>query len=123
MTSCDKCYKRITDFKDINVVALLGVVPKSFCNDCYASRERGLLRGIYYPPKYPLNSWSFNISLIFATILLLVFSFILFITDSTPEFPSIVKYSLAVLMIIIVIFQWILLVIARNRVNAVKNGI
>ena len=70
MVNCTKCNKKITDPNDINVVALLGIKPIYLCNNCYSSRERGIARNLfYYPTMFPINSKSFIIILVVATIL------------------------------------------------------
>jgi len=128
MVNCEKCNKRITDPNDVNVLALLGIKPTTMCNDCYASRERAIIRHMFYHPKwFPLNSTPFIIILILATILLsVVIVAILFgnatatVNGEPAELSFGVRVLIALLLLVVLGWQWILWFIAKSAVNKVR---
>lgn len=128
MIKCDKCGKQITNPKDVNVVALFGIKPVKMCNNCYASKERGLTRHYFYHPRwFPLNSIPFTIILIFLTI---IFSIGIIATISAGGTISVsgkpvalsvgIKFVIVLLLSVLLGWQWILWLIARKYVNATK---
>ncbi|MBS3125957.1 hypothetical protein J4453_00750 [Candidatus Woesearchaeota archaeon] len=130
MVNCKKCNKQITDPNDINVLALLGIKPITMCNTCYASRERGITRHLFYYPKwFPLNSTPFIIILILATIIFPIIIVAIFLGSGTAavngeptELSFGVKTLIALLFLIILGWQWILWFIAKSAVNKTKSS-
>lgn len=132
MVKCDKCNKQITDSKDVNVVALFGIKPVTMCNNCYAARERGITRHMFYHPKwFPLNSLPWTISLIIGTLLLLVvISIILFNNSITStangqatEFSIGWRLLISFIISLLLAWQWTLWIIARNKVNVLRSKV
>ncbi len=110
MPTCYNCNKDIVKKDNANVLAFLGFVPRTFCNNCYSSKERGFVRHMFYFPKQPINSTVYKISLgieTFVVLLALAFFGFLLITDSS-------KLSFGVLLVIVIVviliglWQWIL---------------
>ncbi len=130
MVNCNKCNKQITDPNDVNVLAFFGIKPTTMCNSCYASRERGITRHLFYYPKwFPLNSTPFIIILILATIIFSIIIVAIFLGAGTatvngePTEMSIgVKILLSMGFIIILGWQWALWLIAKNKVNAIQSS-
>ncbi|MFH1175206.1 MAG: hypothetical protein V1698_00605 [bacterium] len=67
MLNCKKCNKQILGSKDVNFVALFGIIPVAMCNDCYASLSRKIARIFYTPPRWTINSIPFSIMLFLMT--------------------------------------------------------
>lgn len=129
MIKCNGCGKEITRKDDANVLALFGIVPRTFCNNCYASRERGILRNfVYFPDKYPLNSKMFIILLIIGTIIYLgAISFLAFGSTQTAningELTTLsagLKIFFSFIISIGLLWYWILYFIARNKLSKLK---
>ena len=127
--NCDSCGKQITRKDDVNVLAFLGFVPKTFCNNCYSSRERGILRNfLYYPNKYPLNSKMFIIFLIIGSIILLGAVLLLAFGstqtaningESTPLSGG-MKIFFSFIILIALLWNWVLYVIARSKMSRLQ---
>jgi len=126
MVNCYKCNKQITNPKDVNVVAFLGLIPRKLCNNCYSSKERGLWRGFYFPHT-PLNSVLYTISLIVATIILSIALIVVIfggqISDTSNVSPEIGKLMIISLIVLVLVWQWILFIIARITVNEIKRNL
>ena len=130
MVNCKKCNKQITDPSDINVLALLGIKPITMCNACYASRERGITRHLFYYPKwFPLNSKPFIIILILATIIFSIIIVAILLGSGTAtvngeptELSFGVKALIALLLLVVLGWQWILWFTARSEVNKTKSS-
>ena len=129
MVNCNKCNKQITDPKDINVVALFGIKPTTMCNNCYASRERGITRHLFYYPKwFPINSTPFIILLVIATIVFLgiIIAILLgqggtaTINGKPTELSFGVRLMIVFLLLIVLVWQWILWFISRSFVSRIK---
>ncbi len=129
MINCKKCNKQITDSKDINVLALFGIKPTTMCNDCYASRERGITRHFFYYPRwFPINSTPFIILLVLFTIIFLGIIIAIFlgqggtatINGKPTELSSGIKTLISLLFLVVLGWQWTLWFIARGKVNKIK---
>ncbi len=119
MISCRKCFKKITKPEDINVLAFLSVKPVVFCNSCYASRERGLLRHWLYAPRWgPLNSKIFLISLVAGTMV----SFVLILAMIMAETSLTRKMVITLIILLLLTWWWTLRIIATRKVKALEKG-
>jgi hypothetical protein len=110
MMICENCEKQITERDDANILAFFGVFPKTFCNKCYSSKERGFTRHLLYFPKHPINSIIYIISLIFITILIIVYSFFVF-RDGLTFHPFLVIFYL------VIIWQWLLYIYTNMKLS------
>lgn len=127
MPICSSCNKEIRSKEDANVLALFGLIPKTFCNDCYSSRERGIMRNyIYYPSRFPLNSTMFFVLLIIGTIILLAaIALLLFGSAGTPAIVNGqettlsggFKVIISAIILVILIWNWILFSIAKSKLS------
>ena len=114
MITCNNCGKKITDPKDVNVLAMFGVVPRTFCNGCYSSKERGFARHILYWPKQPINGTLFIVRFAFlALIWLAVLAYALVSKTSG-------SWMIAALFSLIVLWYFLLWRSARNTVKKVE---
>lgn len=123
MINCNKCNKKIKDSNDVNVLALFGIKPTTMCNSCYASRERGITRHLfYYPRKFPINSKPFILilSLVSVIWLILVIGTLLGKAEVSGSSTG-VTILLFTIAIILMGWQWVLWFIAKGKVNAAKN--
>ena len=120
---CKNCGKLISEKKDANILAFLGFVPKSFCNNCYSSKERGLWRHLLYFPKQPINSRIYKFKLWFLTFFALVFFVIMAISISLlGEFKQVLLLLIIPLffLLAIVIWFWALHFIAKRKLSKLK---
>lgn len=128
MINCKKCNKQIISKDDINVTALLGLIPKAFCNDCYSRAERGIKRHMFYVPRWwPINSTVFKIVLGGGTAILILAAIAIFSGQGqwkvggeeaqASEVSLGAKITLIAIMSILVVWFWALFFIARNMVN------
>lgn len=133
MVNCKKCNKALTDPKDVNVVALLGIIPKTLCNSCYALKERGFTRHLFYIPKYfPINSKPFLAIIILMLALWLLVTVLIFASvgewtvegEVVEEGPPIwIKFLIVFILFLIVAYVWILYIVARGIINKVEKGV
>ncbi len=123
MVNCDKCGKKIKDKYDINVVALLGFKPVKLCNSCYASKERGITRHLFYiPPKFPLNSKLYPIGGVFIIIIFLwLVPALLFAGKTLEGEPASIflKIFITSLFGAFLLWYWVLWFIARSVINKI----
>jgi hypothetical protein len=120
MVNCKNCNKQITDSKDVNVLALFGVVPTTMCNDCYASRARGITRYyFYYPRWFAINSKPFIILLVLISARVLFIASLVIFGKTTEAFPGGELIFISILFILLA-WQWILWFIARKTMKRVK---
>jgi len=117
---CDNCGKQITKKKDANILAFLGVIPKSFCNNCYSSKERGFWRHVFYFPQQPINSEIYRFGMWVLTFCAIGFFAVMAISISLSDslmkalpFLSVVFLFLFVM----VIYPWIMHSIAKKRIS------
>ena len=121
MVSCENCKKKITDREDANVLAFLSVVPRVFCNSCYAAGERGLGRHLLYRPKHPINSKLYIVGLWIATAVLSVIGFIIvspvFLEPVTNGSGPDKGPFWVLLPVAILIWYWILYFLAMRKIS------
>ena len=120
---CEKCGKQIIKKEDANILAFFGILPKSFCNNCYSSKERGFWRHIFYFPKQPINSEIYKFGLWVLTFCAIGFFAIMAISiilsdGLTQAFPFLIVAFL--FLFIIVIYPWILHFIAKKKLSELK---
>ena len=117
MMRCETCGRKITKKEDANVLAFLGFVPKTFCNNCYSSKERGFSRHFLYFPRQPINSKIYIIGLCFFTVFLVIFSlFALLTLFSNMSFEEkLIILVITLFWIFIVIWQWTLYFITKRK--------
>lgn len=116
MVSCKQCGKKITNPNDVNVLAMLGVVPKTFCNGCYSAKERGLMRHIAYWPRQPINGTLFKIRFAFLTLIwIVVLAFAVFRREASYFF-------IAAFFSLLVLWYFALWRSARNTVREVEKS-
>ncbi len=122
MINCENCGKEIKKKEDANVLAFLGVVPKTFCNNCYSSKERGFLRHFLYFPRQPINSKIYIVGLWILTIVLILFAFMatLFIKTSDDKFGNFVFTIVLFGWTIILVWQWILYSITKKKLSELR---
>ena len=130
MVTCRSCGKNIANREDVNVLALLGVKPVTFCNNCYASKERrSLVRHALYFPQYPLNGRIFAITLAVITIIMIIVALLIITTDTAKMMvggaaaPASLELRLifASIIIIILLWFWSLWIRARNIMNQASS--
>ncbi|MBI2044963.1 hypothetical protein HYT23_02810 [Candidatus Pacearchaeota archaeon] len=120
MPTCYNCNREIIKKDDANVLAFLGFVPRTFCNNCYSSKERGFARHMFYFPQQPINSKMYLFGLWVFTLIFV--PLILFMVFST----ILNKSSLAGLLIVVFIlllflaWQWILYFKAKKILSILK---
>ena len=118
MLKCEKCGKNISEKEDANVLALLGLVPTTFCNNCYSSKERGIERHFFYFPQFPINSKMFPLTLIVFTI------FVSFISISMLSYqgsaPVIILIPFLLILVFTVLWEWVLYLFVRKRLSSLK---
>lgn len=132
MVTCSLCSKQIIDPSDVNVTAFWGIMPRVFCNNCYAARERGLWRHIVHGnQKAPLNSTYSLLALVASTVVFAVVA-VLFLfaapeevvfnnnLTTTDQFSLWGKLVVLFLVGALVLYGWILFFVARSIVRRVK---
>lgn len=120
MIKCDICGKAINDPKDVNVLALFNLVPRTFCNKCYAEKERGITRHLFYAPKQPINGKLFIIGLSIFTVigLFLLLALTFNFGETNQSIGNTGRIFFMVFVLLVIGWEWILWFIARGRVNA-----
>lgn len=128
VVNCSNCHKEITNLKDVNVTALLGILVKTWCNDCYAARERGILRHIFYKNNIaPLNSTYYTLTLSVTTIIIGVVAIAMVggkgtwttVGGQPPTLSSLIPY--AIIVFIILAWGWALWIVARRIVRKIEK--
>lgn len=120
---CKNCGKLISEKKDANILAFLGFVPKSFCNNCYSSKERGLWRHLFYFPKQPINSRIYKFKLWLLTLFALGFFIIMILSINLSGGlkQAILLLIIPLLLLLgVVIWLWILHFIAKRKLSKLK---
>ena len=121
MEHCDKCKKNITEKENANVLAFLGVVPKTLCNDCYARKERGFSRHLLYFPKHPINSKIYIVGLLIGTIII---SLLVLMMLCSKEFYNEWKnddMGLIYFFAILLSWYWILHFVTKRKIKKLKK--
>ena len=113
MITCEGCHKKIKDYNDVNVLAMFGVVPKTFCNNCYAAEERGLARHFVYWPRQPINGKIFNIQFM---LVVLIWLFFLVITTYTTD-----NWPVTAILSAILLWYFALWRSAKNTIKKIKE--
>ncbi|MBN2517690.1 MAG: hypothetical protein JXB14_02500 [Candidatus Altiarchaeota archaeon] len=129
--NCHNCNKAIKDTNDMNVVAFFGISPRVFCNDCYSSRERGILRHtLYFPQKFPINSALFKIGLFVSTVVILFLAYAI-LGDSgvwtqngkaaAGEISNEVKLLISGFLLLSLGWAWVLHLYTSGKISQVKR--
>lgn len=122
MIKCDICGNNITRSDDVNVLALFGVKPTTFCNDCYAKKERGIVRNVFYfPAKYPLNSTLFTLGLVLFSIIGAIFLVAMLLNYAILPAGWVGGLAFTIVIILVMLFEWTLWFTARRRVRQAQS--
>lgn len=109
MPTCYNCNKEIVKKDNANVLAFLGFVPRTFCNNCYSSKERGFVRHLLYIPKQPINSTIYKVGLWVSTVILtIILLAMIFSTFSSKGSDLVFVIFFILFLLFVLIWQWIL---------------
>lgn len=113
---CNRCEKAITEKQDTNILAKYGVKLQPFCNECYSTKERGLVRHFLYFPHSPLNSSMYKVNLGMLSFLaaltsLLILPYILW----NPKASSAIPWLVGILLLVLVLMIWAWVLFFRTK--------
>lgn len=120
--TCHNCKSALTQ-KNVNILAYFGVKMRSFCNNCYASTERGYIKRMFYVPRRsPLNSGRFYLSL-FGVTATFVF-FILFGLLKNEPFSSSypIFWPMAGFIAFVNIWYWSMFIFSRAIIKKLPGA-
>lgn len=121
--TCENCKKTIKKKEDANFLAFLGFVPKAFCNNCYSSKERGILRHFLYFPQQPINGKMYKYGLIILSIIYpLIIILFLFSMKSAYNDVGLVLFMFVLFFFIIgsfvgFVWPWILYFKVKRKLD------
>jgi hypothetical protein len=120
LITCSSCGKRITKKSDINILSFIGLSTKTFCNDCYAKKDREFKHHFMLGSSTPINSRSNLYSLIGSTVFGIILTIVVLVSDSFQDY-FFLWFALAMIYDIVITRQWIQYFKIKRFVNALSD--